>query len=79
MVKPSSNLLISFLLIPLLVAACGTAAPAQPAQPAQKVGGENNGEGGGGEAVLVTYSDAKQGFSIGHPDPGHRTLHSLTV
>ena len=33
------------------------------------VGGEGNGEAGGVEAALVTYTDAAQHFSIGHPGP----------
>lgn len=57
----------------LALAACGTpAAPAQPgnAQPTLPAvaNGENGGEGGV-EAALVTYSDAAQGFAIGHPGP----------
>ncbi len=31
--------------------------------------GETGGETGGVEAALVTYSDAAQGFAIGHPGP----------
>jgi len=50
--------IILFLALVVALAACGTKAPA----------GETGGEGGV-EAALVTYSDAAQGFSIGHPGP----------
>ena len=33
------------------------------------VAGSEVGEGGGGEAALVTYADPVQGFSIGYPKP----------
>jgi hypothetical protein len=45
----------------ILLTACGAQAAAQPVA-------ENGGEGGV-EAALVTYSDATQGFAIGHPGP----------
>ncbi len=41
-----------------------SAAPTLPA-----VNNNENGGEGGVEAALVTYSDAKQGFAIGHPGP----------
>lgn len=55
------------------LAACGSqpassATNAQPTLPAVS-NGESGGETGGVEAALVTYSDAAQGFSIGHPGP----------
>ena len=63
------------LALSLTLAACGTPAPAAPAvsgaaQPTLPAvaNGENGGEGGV-EAALVTYSDAAQGFAIGHPGP----------
>ena len=36
---------------------------------APTVGKEAGGEGGGGEAALVTYADATQGFAIDYPKP----------
>ena len=47
-------LLVSFLLV-----SCGSPAPVS--------GGEEEGEEGGVEAMLVTFSDAAQGFAIGYP------------
>jgi hypothetical protein len=47
-------LLMSFVLV-----SCGT--------PAAVSGGEEGGEEGGVEAMLVTFSDAAQGFAIGYP------------
>ena len=47
-------LLLSFVLI-----SCGAPAPV--------AGGEEGGEEGGVEAMLVTFSDAAQGFAIGYP------------
>jgi hypothetical protein len=44
----------------LALTSCGTASPAGT------LGGESGGEGGV-EAALVTYADAAQRFSIGHP------------
>ena len=43
-----------------------TAAPTEVPVAAAK---ETGGEGGGGEAPLVTYADAAQGFSIDYPKP----------
>lgn len=67
---------ISLLFGSLALAACGgqpesSAANAQSTLPAVSNGeGGGGGEAGGGvEAALVTYSDATQGFSIGHPGP----------
>jgi len=48
--------IVLFLALAIALAACGTKAPV----------GEAGGEGGV-EAALVTYTDASQGFSIGHP------------
>ncbi len=60
-------------LIPILVAACA-AKPASISTGSGSVPGTQStqapvveGGEGGVEAALVTYSDAKQGFSIGHP------------
>lgn len=47
-------LLVSFVLV-----SCGS--------PAAVSGGEEEGEEGGVEAMLVTFSDAAQGFAIGYP------------
>src|SRR5215208_644953 len=47
-------LLVSFLLV-----SCGSPAPV--------AGGEGEGEEGGVEAMLVTFSDAAQGFAVGYP------------
>ena len=46
-----------------------TAAASTAPTAAVAVGGEGNGEAGGVEAALVTYTDAAQHFSIGHPGP----------
>ena len=59
------------LLVGVMPAGCGTAAPGQvdsTAAPAV-VSGEGEGEEGGVEAALVTYADTRQGFAIGHPGP----------
>ncbi len=68
--------LFTLLVFVLTLTACG--APATLAPTGNKTGsqatlpavanGENGGEGGV-EAALVTYSDASQGFAIGHPGP----------
>jgi len=52
-----------------VLTACGgqPVSSGQPTLPAVS-NGENGGEGGV-EAALVTYSDVKQGFAIGHPGP----------
>ena len=47
-------LLLSFVLV-----SCGSPAPIR--------GGEEGGEEGGVEAMLITFSDAAQGFAIGYP------------
>src|SRR5919112_4283097 len=47
------------LLLSFLVISCGSPAPVS--------GGEEQGEEGGVEAMLVTFSDAAQGFAIGYP------------
>lgn len=54
--------ILIILVFALALVACGQSASA----PAQSVGGEAGGEGGV-EAAFVTYSDAAQGFAIGHP------------
>ncbi|GAB4563064.1 MAG: hypothetical protein Fur0016_31090 [Anaerolineales bacterium] len=64
MFKRISTLVLLTLALVLALTACGGTS-AQPAAPA--VGGEGGGEAGGVEAALVTYSDAAQGFAIGHP------------
>ena len=47
------------LLWSLVMVSCGSQAPVS--------GGEEQGEEGGVEAMLVTFSDAAQGFAIGYP------------
>jgi hypothetical protein len=47
------------LLLSLVLVSCGS--------PAAVSGGEEEGEEGGVEAMLVTFSDAAQGFAIGYP------------
>ena len=47
------------LILAFVLASCGSPAPV--------VGGEEEGEEGGVEAMLVTFSDAAQGFAIGYP------------
>lgn len=68
-----TKLLVVVLIIPILIAACsgkpsGNSPTGTPAVSSQstKAPAVEGGEGGV-EAALVTYSDAKQGFSIGHP------------
>ena len=51
--------LLLVLLLSLMLASCGS--------PAAVSGGEEEGEEGGVEAMLVTFSDAAQGFAIGYP------------
>jgi len=51
------SLLVLFLAF--VLAGCGASAPV--------AGGEEGGEEGGVEAMLVTFSDATQGFAIGYP------------
>ncbi len=54
--------IVLFLALAMALAACGAKAANQPAGEAGGTVGE-----GGVEAALVTYTDAVQGFSIGHP------------
>ncbi len=75
MTTPIRTLIFVILALSLTLAACSTPAPVAPAgsgalQPKMPAvaNGENSGEGGV-EAALVTYSDATQGFAIGHPGP----------
>jgi hypothetical protein len=70
MTKTLSILFVVVLFLAGGLSACGGNAPAaignvQATLPAVN-NGENSGEGGV-EAALVSYSDATQGFSIGHP------------
>src|SRR5690349_9752481 len=58
--KTYSNFLIVLLLSFVLVS-CGSPAAGPVA------GGEEGGEEGGVEAMLVTFSNAAQGFAIGYP------------
>jgi hypothetical protein len=60
MLKKTS--IVLFLAMTIALAACGAKTANQPAAEAGGTGGE-----GGVEAALVTYTDAAQGFSIGHP------------
>lgn len=76
MTHPMSNRFgwstLAILAVTVLVSACtASPGPATGAQPSLAGGGgEGGGEGGGGvEAALVTYADAAQQFSIGHPGP----------
>lgn len=61
------------LLLALTLAACGgagdqsTSATPTTVTSARPLGGEGEGEEGGVEEALVTYTDAAQHFSIGHP------------
>jgi hypothetical protein len=57
-----SRFVITTILLSVLLAACGTASKTSPTTAPVTEGGE-----GGVEAALVTYSDAAQGFAIGHP------------
>jgi hypothetical protein len=54
--------IVLFLAMAIALAACGAKTANQPAGEAGGTGSE-----GGVEAALITYSDAAQGFSIGHP------------
>lgn len=54
--------IVLFLALAMALAACGANTANQHAGEAGGTGGE-----GGVEAALVTYADAAQGFSIGHP------------
>jgi hypothetical protein len=56
--------LFAVLLAALALAGCC----GQVATPAAGGGGEGEGEEGGVEAVLATYSDSTQGFAIGYPN-----------
>ena len=56
------TLIVLFLALAIALAACGAKAANQPSGEAGGTGGE-----GGVEAALVTYTNASQGFSIGHP------------
>ena len=64
-------------LIPILVAACAASPSVKPTTIGPVTGVQNKntpapaveGGEGGAEAALVTYSDAKQNFSIAHPGP----------
>lgn len=60
---------VTLLVLALMLTACSTqptASRGKPTIPAVS-NGEGGGETGGVEAALVTYSDAAQGFAIGHP------------
>ncbi|MBA4383339.1 MAG: hypothetical protein C0410_01245, partial [Anaerolinea sp.] len=57
-----SRFIIIAIFTSLLLTACGTKASTPVANVKPAEGGE-----GGVEAALVTFSDATQGFSIGHP------------
>lgn len=72
MFKKLSILFVLVLFLAVVLSACGGNAPAvngsaQPTLPA--VSNSETGGEGGVEAALVTYSDAAQGFAIGHPGP----------
>jgi len=58
------RLVFVLILAALVLSACSSKSTPQAAG-----NGEGNGEAGGVEAALVTYSDAAQGFSIGYPQP----------
>jgi hypothetical protein len=60
---------LGLVLVVLLAACGGTAAPSSQTALPSVNNGEGAGEEGGVEAALVTYSDAAQGFSIGYPGP----------
>jgi hypothetical protein len=70
MIKKPFTLFVLVLFLAGVLSACGGNAPAaivnaQATLPA--VNSSENGGEGGVEAALVSYSDATQGFSIGHP------------
>ena len=74
MLNRTRPILSTMLVLALTLAACGSKpAPAStggasPTLPAVS-NGEGDGEAGGVEAALVTYSDSAQGFAIGYPGP----------
>lgn len=78
MIKKVSILFMLILGLAVVLTSCGGKTPvpaangnAQATLPSVnngEAGGEGGGEGGV-EAALVTYSDATQGFAIGHPGP----------
>ncbi len=57
-----SRLFVAVLFVSIILAACGTPPKSTTSGAPVTEGGE-----GGVEAALVTFSDAAQGFSIGHP------------
>jgi hypothetical protein len=70
MIKTLSILFVVVLFLAGGLSACGGNTPAAIGNPQATLPSVNNSENsgeGGVEAALVTYSDATQGFSIGHP------------
>jgi hypothetical protein len=74
MIKKLSVLFVFILSLAVVLSACGAKAPVPTVKGSAQAtllsvsNGETGGEGGV-EAALVTYSDAAQGFAIGHPGP----------
>ena len=73
--QTGASIFAAILVLAFTLTACGASNKAAPATNASVqatlpavANGENGGEGGV-EAALVTYSDAMQGFAIGHPGP----------
>lgn len=69
MTKKLSIVFLLALILAAVLSACTGQAPAANGNAQATLPAVNNGEGGEGgvEAALVTYSDATQGFAIGHP------------
>lgn len=73
MFKRISRILLALSFTPILAIACSSQSAAPAPRPQASLPAMSNGENAGGaeaggvEAALVTYTDTKQGFSIGHP------------
>jgi hypothetical protein len=61
------KIVFPILVISLMLAACGKSISAGPSNPTQPSTVKSDSGEGGVEAALITYSDAAQGFAIGHP------------
>jgi len=72
MMKKLFILFVLVLILTSVLSACAGNAPAANGNAQATLPAVSNGEAnseGGVEAALVTYSDAAQGFAIGHPGP----------